>query len=531
MQNGDKNDDLPLFSQIPGRGLEDPVGKDQEVEIATDAPLDAQNEGEEPEGLSDEGDDPHNHPDQQDFFYIDETAASSAADEADVDPSDLNTTKTEATVSSHEEDDLITQYRAARDIEQTDTKQDTPEEEAPQAATDPTPDPDETPEISHPNETPEQYQEKARIGAARAATSAISTLVSNPRAAGTSVMSGEFQQSGSGAAGTLFRAMDKLLEEDRVEIWGEFISMTAKLWDSEQADASLSLMETANLKLDVPEMFQARVKQSIGQAQDMILARRVEAMFSEGNDEGAEKLASRLNSKEGDDYKDFLRVRTKSRKRLRMFAFGAAGLAISILGIMTISGVRQVVYLAQNPPGFDLPEAPDFTPLKDMASQVRITTSEPSIQIEGQPSVEDIFNTPTTVEEPGQQQPPPLDISSMEDTGLQNSETQEPSQDDVEAPIDGQPDLPTAQIEQISPEVAYASEIRNCAIGQLVADAAIDVVLTTRDVTGARKADAFSKKVGVACDQIPVSEDVLEAAKRDITGVDIDMMAANIISQ
>jgi hypothetical protein len=233
-------------------------------------------------------------------------------------------------------------------------------------------------------------------------------------------------------------------------------------------------------------------------------------MFDEGNDDGAEKLAAQLISKDGDDYKIMLQMRTKYRKRLRMIAFGIAGLVMIILSTMVISGVHQVITLTHNLPGLSLPETPDFNPIREIATQIRRPTQLVTVGIDGQPPIEDAFNAQATK-------------SDLTDTP------------DVVLPDQNSPDVdtgdPSPDVVKNTPEVDYTGDIQICAIGRLVVASATETVLNAKNIAGARKVDAFSKKVSAACKRIPVPESVLLEAERDIVGVDIAKMAASIISQ
>ena len=186
------------------------------------------------------------------------------------------------------------------------------------------------------------------------------------------ISNGEFSQSGSGHLGNLFRIIQKLQGEDLINSWSNLLELCEKLWEEDYTNEAVKLIETAHLSLNTPDLFLDRVKEAIFNASNAVTAKRAEALFEQGDFEGALKIADTIDEEISSEYKQQLTHRQSQRLKLRQISIGVSALAIVCLVGISVHGTLGFVDYLKNPPKLQLPDFPK-TNLLSQLSNARIT--------------------------------------------------------------------------------------------------------------------------------------------------------------
>jgi hypothetical protein len=340
------------------------------------------------------------------------------------------------------------------------------------------------------------------------------------------IEAGEFAASGSGHAGSLFRAVQVLETEshDHIEAWSILLEVAETLWSGEHHDAGLEFVRGANLYLSTPRIFEDRVAHAIEFAENAILVDRAEKRFSEGDLSGAIGLAQQLKGSDKQAYIEELNLRQKHRRRSRLTAFCLASVAIASLLGVSVTGVMQMRDLLKNPPTVSLPEFPNTDLIDDLKNSRIIEGELPTVSdILDRIKEENLTSGSATAE-------PQISPATEETNEIDPSQQVEaittpvqPKPSDVNpAPYkEGETSAPTSK------QTASAAMIYNCALGQAVSKRAIELVIEAQSQNRAG-VEAFVKKVNAACAALDTTQADLDAVAAQIPKAQIETMAKNI---
>jgi hypothetical protein len=167
---------------------------------------------------------------------------------------------------------------------------------------------------------------------------------------------GEFSKSGSGGAGSTFRKIKDLGDEDMIEVWGEILSLCAQLWESEHVIAAIVLIETSSSTFFIPESMEDRVSVSIENARDLKIIKTAEEAFEGGDGEKAARMAANMKTSLKLKYLEDLKIRIKTRQKTRATALWIGGVSISSLLIVAGIGVASFIQFLDQPPRPELPK-------------------------------------------------------------------------------------------------------------------------------------------------------------------------------
>lgn len=390
----------------------------------------------------------------------------------------------------------------------------------------------------------------------------LRAAAAEPDRAAAAIRAGEFSSDGSGDMGTIHRVMSRLQGDALTEAWGEMIALSGALWEAEKLEDSLRLMERAELTLPVPETFRERVSNSVFMARDLILVRRAEARFAEGDLEGARGIVRKVVKLNARELEQDLEIRHKARRRSRTIALGLGACSIAVLAALSIGGIFAVRDLMRDPPALDLPDLPSLaiveelrrTPItRDPAPDITdlLSASRDNPAPEPSPAAPEARPAPIAAPTPGPTEPMAPVITAPDAPGLDAST---PPSQAVEPEIVETPSLPAepegpARLEMPAPTVTpappadtaepapsgddiAAEAIYNCALGQAASRRAIDIVLSGAAPEGARaRVEAFVETVNAACVNLPVTQRAIDQVIAALPAADIEGIARNIVGR
>jgi hypothetical protein len=203
---------------------------------------------------------------------------------------------------------------------------------------------------------------------------AFKRFSANSDTAASEITRGEFSKSGSGGAGSTFRKIEGLGDEDMVEVWGEILSLCAQLWEAEHVIASIVLIETSSNTFFIPESMETRVSVSIENARDLKIIKTAEDAFKEGDDEKAERMAANMKTSLRSKYLEDLKLRISTRQKTRTTALWIGGVSISSLLIVAGIGVASFIKFLDQPPR---PELPKFEETQRIFNDILNNQNEP----------------------------------------------------------------------------------------------------------------------------------------------------------
>lgn len=197
----------------------------------------------------------------------------------------------------------------------------------------------------------------------------FANLTSTPDRTAKAVLAGEFAASGIGDLGNLFRLTQKLDGEVRTEAFSSLLELGSVLWAANHLNAAVALIEQTLQRLDVPAIYEDRMRTIISDGHAEILIVEAEKTFATGDSDKALRLAAQIPTSEMQEYTEHLRKRAERRRRGRIIAFASSGVAMVCLAGFFVSGIFSAAELIQDPPEFSLPEFPDTSAIRTIATQ------------------------------------------------------------------------------------------------------------------------------------------------------------------
>jgi hypothetical protein len=330
----------------------------------------------------------------------------------------------------------------------------------------------------------------------------FTNLTSSPDRAAGAVLAGEFAASGIGDLGNLFRLIQKLDRDNSTEAFSGLIEIGSVLWAAGHLQAAVTLIEQALMRLDVPPIYEDRMRSIVADGHAEMLIVEAEKNFAAGDSEKALRLASQIKTDEMQQYSRDLSERSRRRRRGRIAAFTASGVAMTCLFGFFISGVFSAVELVRDPPEFTLPEFPDTSAIRTIASQGIDTLRDGTL-----PSVTSAAGPSTN--------PSVIPGVSDDQLGLPN-----------QAATD---DFDELTEEEVQATIAALSELPGytCALGQAITTKAINDAPAQLDASGQETVAMFAITVKEGCDQVGVSDDELELLMMQIP----DVIVAGFLEQ